>query len=230
MEYKQFYIVTAPLVDSLRAEDFPMPQPPIRFYPDGSLWTDDHQRLVRKTGKAVNVPVALTRNGSCRFRPLAVFSGDPFDAPNYQILFPGSCDWLGEHETWPLTYPGIAKNAAEDEYDLSHVRVLIRLRKKFTAALAEELAGVLRQWFKEIGSVGVFGEAGLKSISPALLWLDKSVGFELDAQGSGQETLNTLYLAVLNWGMNQKRPLVLTDLAADRSEPVFASDQSVPLV
>jgi hypothetical protein len=129
---------------------------------------------------------------------------------------------------YPVTY--FYKGLSEEQYDLAHVRVLIQLRRKFTAALAEELAGVLRQWFVEIGSVGVFGEAGLKSISPALRWLDKSAGFELDATGSGQETLNTLYLAALNWGMNQKRPLVLTDLAADKGEPMFASDQSVPLV
>ena len=95
--------------------------------------------------------------------------------------------------------------------------------------MAEELAGILRQWFADIGSKGVFGEAGLKSTSPTLHWLDKSAGFELDATGSGQETLNTLYLAVLNWGMNQKRPLVLTDLAADKNEPVFATNQTVPL-
>jgi hypothetical protein len=126
-------------------------------------------------------------------------------------------------------YPGIGKDATANEYDLAHVRVLIRLRRKFTVALAEELAGALRQWFTDIGSKGVFAEAGLKAMSPVMRWLDKCAGFELDATGSGQETLNTLYLAVLNWGMNQKRPLVLTELAADKDEPVFASDQTVPL-
>jgi hypothetical protein len=137
---------------------------------------------------------------------------------------------MGEHEGAAMAYPGILKNATENEYDLAHVRVLIRLRRKFTAALAEELAGVMRQWFTDIGSKGVFGEVGVKSISPELRWLDKYAGFELDATASGQETLNTLYLAVLNWGINQKRPLVLTDLAADKNESVFASDQTVPLV
>jgi hypothetical protein len=137
---------------------------------------------------------------------------------------------MGEHESWALTYPGTGKNVTEEEDDLSHVRVLIRLRRKFTAAVAEELAGVLRQWFVEIGSVGVFAEPGLKSISPAIRWMDKCAGFELDARGSGQETLNTLYLAVLNWGMNRRRPLVLTDLAADKNEPVYASSQTASIV
>jgi hypothetical protein len=98
-------IVTAPLVEALRAEGFPMPQPPIRFYPDGSLWTDDNERLLRKTGKAINVPAPLVRNGSCAFCPLAAFGGDRDDAPNYQVFYPGSCDWMGEHENWALTYP-----------------------------------------------------------------------------------------------------------------------------
>jgi hypothetical protein len=69
-------------VELLQAEDFPMPQPPIRFYPDGSLWTDVYQRLVRKSGKAVNVPPPLVLNGTCLFRPLAPFGGDQFGAPN----------------------------------------------------------------------------------------------------------------------------------------------------
>lgn len=238
-----FYIIAAPLVDWLRKQDFPMPQPPIRFYPDGSLWTDDYE-VLRWTHESViggrkhrefagveqlihyNLPGAYA---SVSFRPLLPFGGDWRDAPQYNMLYPGACTWMGEHELGALTYPGVLKDAAEDECNLAHVRVLIRLRRKFTAAVAEELAGVLRQWFAEIGSVGVFGESGLKSISPALRWLDKCAGFELDATGSGQETLNTLYLAVLNWGMNQKRPLVLTDLAADKTEPVFAGGQTVSL-
>lgn len=245
MEHRRLlYIITAPLVDWLRKQDFPMPQPPIRFYPDGSLWTDDYGVLRwtresviggRKHHQSLGVEMLIYDKrpggcGNCAFRPIAPFGGDWDAAPQYNVLYPGSCDWMGEHENWALTYPGVLKDVTQDEYDLSQVRVLVKLRRKFTAALAEELAGVLRQWFKEIGSVGVFGEPGLKSISPALRCLDRCAGFELDAQGSGQETLNTLYLAVLNWGMSQKRPLVLTDLAADRNEPVFASDQTVPLV
>lgn len=239
-----FQIIAAPLLEWLRAQDFPMSQPPIRFYPDGSLWTNDYS-VLRWTHESViggrkhrelagveqlihyNLPGGCT---GCTFRPLITFGGDSDVAPHYSLLYPGSCTWMGEHELGALTYPGIFKDATEDEYDLSHVRVLVKLRRKFTPVVAEELAGELRRWFGEIGSKGVFGEAGVTSVSPALRYLDRCAGLEPDARGSGQETLNTLYLAVLNWAMNQRRPLVLTDLAADRSEPVFASDQSAPLV
>lgn len=225
------YIVTAPLVEWMRRDGFPMSQPPIRFYPDGSLWTNDHHVLLPTKRYVPDFANELHCPGNCSFCPLASFGGDHDDAPIYYVYYPRTYDWMGEHESGPLMYPVTYyyKGLSAEQYDLAHVRVLIRLRKKFTVSLAEELAGVLRQWFAEIGSVGVFGEAGLKSISPAMRWLDKCAGFELDATGSGQETLNTLYLAVLNWGMNQKRPLVLTDLAADKNEPVFASDQTIPL-
>jgi hypothetical protein len=136
---------------------------------------------------------------------------------------------MGEHEVSPMTHPDNFVKPTQDDYDLAHVRVLIRLRRKFTQAVAEELAGVMRQWFVDIGSKGVFGDAGVAAISPTMRYLERCAGFELDARGSGQETLNTLYLAVLNWGINQRRPLVLTDLAGDRNEPVFTSNLSISL-
>jgi hypothetical protein len=136
---------------------------------------------------------------------------------------------MGECEIGALMYPSAYTAPEDDEADLARLRVRVDLRRTFSPKVAEELAGVLRRWFDDVGSKGVFGEAGVASISTAMRYLDRCAGIELDARGSGQETLNTLYLAVLNWGMNQRRPLVMTHLAADRNEPVFASNLSVPL-
>jgi hypothetical protein len=254
--HKQLEIIASPLVEWLRQQDFPMPQPPIRFYPDGSLWTDDCSVLSWTDEYTMSDPIIRQLTGrecstfhdnasvaqlidrklpggytAAGFRPLVPFGGDWDVAPHYGVLYPGSCyKWMGEHELGALMYPGICAKATEDEYDLAHVRVMIRLRRKFSEEVATELAGVLRQWFVDIGSKGVFGEAGLKSISSTMRYQGREAGFELDARGSGQETLNTLYLAVLNWGMNQRRHLVLTDLAADRNSAVFTSDLSIPLL
>jgi hypothetical protein len=231
---KSFFIITAPLVEWLRAQAFPMPQPPIRFYPDGSLWSDDYNVLM--TGKNPpqgveqlihhRLPGAYT---SCRFRALAAFGGDYRTAPQYGLLYPGSCTWMGSNELGVLMYPGIFKEATPDEYDLRQVRVLVRLRRKMSSDVAEELAAVVKNWFLEIGSVGVFGEAGVRSISPVMRVAGTDAGFELDAAGSGQETLNTLYLAILNWGMAQCRPLTMIGLAPGPGEKVFHSDLSLAL-
>jgi hypothetical protein len=237
MDHPHLEIITASLVDWLRNEGFPRPQPPIRYYPDGSLWTDDDRVLQWKheSGAILAVqqlihyrlPGAYT---ACSFRPLAPFGGDSPRSPHYTVTYPGSCDWMGEGELGALMYPGILKTASADEYDLANVRVRINLRSEYTQGVAEELAGVVRRWLADIGSHGVFGEAGVKSISPTMCYLGRDAGFVLDGRGSGQETLNTLYLAVLNWGMHRRRPLCLIELAADRNEAVFASDLSVPLL
>ena len=217
-----------------------MPSPPIRFYPDGSLWTDDHELLIwtRTPGgvQAVQQLIGLRlpgAYGSCRFRMLAPFGGDWQVAPNYTLTYPGSYAWRVKefdlNELSTLMYPGICKAASEDEYDLAHVRVLVRIYQKMTRDTAEGLAAALRQWFIEIGSVGVFGEAGVSSISSDLRCQGREAGFELDASNSGQETLNTLYLAILNWCVARSYPLALIDLAPDRDEKVFASKVSVAL-
>lgn len=214
-----------------------MPEPPIRYYPDGPLWTNDYRVLqwtIKELGavQAVQQLIDLSLPGgsaTCSFRPLAPFGGGSPLAPCFSVTYPGSCDWMGEYELGALMYPGLLKAAAEDEDDLAHVRVRVNLRRKYTQAVAEELAGVVRRWFVDIGSKGVFEEAGIQSIAPTMRYLGRDAGFDLDAQGSGQETLNTLYLAILNWGMERRRQLCLTELASDRNEPVFASDLSVPL-
>ena len=243
MQHRLFYIITAPLVDWLRTQDFPMPQPPIRFYPDGSLWTDDYSVLrwsYRSVigGRMHTEPLGVEQliqyylpgaYHSCRFRPLAGIIGNRETTAQYALLYPGSCDWMGEHELGVLTYPGIFQDGSQDEHDPAHVRVLIGLRRNLTKTVAEELACIIRQWFEDIGSKGVFGEAGVASLSAEMQFCGRVAGFELDARGSGQETLNTLYLAVLNWGMAQHRPLCMINFAADRSEAVFASDLSVSL-
>jgi hypothetical protein len=236
MDRPHFEIITTSLVDWLRNEGFPLPQPPIRYYPDGSLWTDDHRVLQWKheSGAILAVQQLIHYRlpgayAACCFRPLAPFGGDSPLAPSYTVTYPGSCDWMGEGELGALMYPGISKAASADEYDLAHVRVRINLRSEYTQGVAEELAGVVRRWLADMGSHGVFGEAGVKSISPTMCYLGRDAGFVLDGRGSGQETLNTLYLAVLNWGMHRRRPLCLIDFSADRNEAVFASDLSVLL-
>jgi hypothetical protein len=238
MQRRTFEIISAPLVEWLRTQNFPMRSPPIRFYPDGSLWTDDHRLLIWKnTPGGVQAVQQLIHHklpgayGSCRFRMLAPFGGDWQVAPNYSLTYPGAYSWLVSefdvNELSTLMYPGICRAASEDEYDLAHVRVLVRLYRKVTQGIAEQLARALRQWFTEIGSVGVFGEAGVSSISSELRYRGREAGFEIDASGSGQETLNTLYLAILNWCMDRSYPLALIDLAPDRNEKVFASKPSV---
>jgi hypothetical protein len=83
MERPLFEIIAAPLVDWLRVQGFPLPQPPIRYYPDRSLWTNDHRVLqwTHECGAIQAVQQLIHHKlpgayDTCRFRPLTPFGGD----------------------------------------------------------------------------------------------------------------------------------------------------------
>ncbi len=80
--------------------------------------------------------------------------------------------------------------------------------------MAEELADSMRTWYASTGSKGVFEEPGVLSISPEIRYLGRDAVFEIDASGSGQETLNTVYLAILSLCIARRFPLALIDLSA----------------
>src|SRR5579863_2933560 len=238
MEHKHIYIVSAPLVEWLRKQDFEMPQPPIRFYPDGSLWTDDPNVLLwtheYKIGgqmhrEVCGIPRLFLEKlpgacVSCSFRPLGPFWKVGGIARHYCLLYPGSCKWLIASGGGVVMYPVSNIDPSPQEKDLRHVRVLVELRRQMTEAVAQELGNSIRQWFDKIGSKGVFGEAGVVSISPVMLYCGRDACFEVNASGSGPETLNSLYLAVLTWAMTRRRPLSLVDLAPDVKEACFGSN------
>lgn len=105
----------------------------------------------------------------------------------------------------------------------------ISIHKKMSKATAIELAKVVREWYSQIGSKGVFDEGGISLRSSLMHCRGRKVGFEIDASNSGKETLNSLVLAALNWGMSKRLPLHTINLAAAPDAKVFTSDQSVPL-
>lgn len=234
-----FQVIAAPLVEWLREVGFPLTHPAIRFYPDGSLWTDDDRALAWKHeqyGVTQYVQQFIHRRrtdgyGSCRFRAVAAFGGDEDVAPNYLLTYPGWYDhMLVEYdEQGLLMYPGIFKEAHRDEFDSRQVRVTIELYRRLNRTIVEELADVVRRWFVGIGSKGVFDDGGITSISAVMQYRGREAGFTLNAQHSGQDTMNTLYLAVLGWGLTSRQPLCTLNLAAKGDEMVFSSDSSVRL-
>lgn len=222
-----FYIVASPLVEGLRTKGSPIFSGSGRLYPDGSLWSDDLPYSGRLSDwiRRTNYYGA----GSTAFRPLAPFGGDQDAAPQYVLQYPA---WYAAlvsestilNEVGPREVP-----VNEWEHDLAHLRVTISIHKKMSKATALELAEVVRDWHSEIGSKGVFDERGVSLRSSLMHCRGRKVGFEIDASNSGQETLNSLVLAALNWGMSKRLPLHTINLAAAPDAKVFASDQSVPL-
>lgn len=224
-------IIAAPLVDWVKAAGYLLKGPSYRLYPDGSLRWEGASDFSNTVFRCLNhdVPEGIAQ---CGFRTVAALGGGPFAGTAWSLTYPGSYAWfLKKFDECVLNLgPQDGRLVSENERDLTHLRVLVKMYRKITAVVAEEFGQAVRRWFVDIGTRGVFGEAGITSISPTFRYLDRDVALELNAVGSGQETLNTLYLAILNWGMSGHHPLDSIDLAPDQYEKVFASTTSTKFV
>lgn len=215
-------LISAPLVRRLRDEGFPPPDPPSRYYPDGSLWPTDRQTYVTIH---TLLESARTGYGNLLWRALA-----PFGSTLHTVLYPGIYNVLLRRfdESGVVATPSLNPPSRE-EHDLGQIRVKVQLHRKFSRAAAEDLASAVLAWFTDVGAKGVFGERGMSAISPVVHYLKKDASFTLDMRDSGQETLNSMVLAILNWAMNTRRPLYWIAMAIEEWEPVLKSEQSVPL-
>lgn len=222
-----FYIIASPLVEGLRTNGSPIFSGSGRLYPDGSLWSDDLQYSARLSDWIRRTNYYGT--GSTAFRPLAPFGGDQEAAPDYILQYPAWYAALVSESTILAEVGPREVPVNEWEYDLAHLRVTISIHKKMTKATAIELGEVVRDWYSQIGSKGVFDEGGVALRSPLMHYRGREVGIEIDASNSGQETLNSLVLAALNWGMAKRLPLHTINLAAAPDAKVFASEQSVSI-
>ena len=156
---KLIYIVTVPLVEWLRKQRFPLLEPPIVYYPDGSLWTDDSTALVYQEEQLFGDRTYVVASGftqlinrklpgacvSCSFRPLAVLVDESHGEVGYDLFYPGACKWLIANEAGVVLCPRRHDDVRPEEYDLGHVRVRITFRRPVGQVVAKEVAGVVRQ-------------------------------------------------------------------------------------
>ncbi len=223
-------IILEPMVGWVKAAGYSLTGDQFRYYPDGSVrWLGDSD-FSRTFRQLLQYQVPGAYGNSC-FRPLAVFGGGLNLGTVWDLTYPGSYGhFLGEFDELGLGLgPGAGRLVAAFEHDPARVQVGITMYRKITHKIADELAVVVKQWFSEIGSKGVFGEEGVRSLSHMMHYSGRQAYFEINATDSGQETLNTFYLAVLNWGITKRQPLLSIDLAAEWREKLLASEKQVPL-
>jgi len=223
-------IVVAPLVYRLRMAGLDLSETPrVRFYPDGSLWIAEQSFCDRAMMAFGSRNGAMPHTLACvGFRALAAF-GDRI----YDIFYPAEyAQILMKYDELGMgVRPAAGALRAEEEQQLDCLIVMVRLYRQLSLKMAEELASALRDWWQGSGQSGVFGERGAIGISPQLHYRGKVAWFELDARGSGQETLNSLVLSILGWAIAKSYPLFLIDLATSRYEEALrAAATTVPLI
>ncbi len=191
-------LISDPLVDVLQKGGVLGSAEALDIYPCGTVRIDAHGRSVMFD------KLRECEAGNVGFRALAAFG-----ERNYLLFYPGWFAQKVDRATGNAVfiYPGSGWSVVPSEYDVGVVRVLISFYRSCRQRAAESLSEVIGQWFSEVGSKGVFGERGLKDMSRHLRYRKSHCMVTVDVTGSGQETLNTLLLAVLNWGMSGPYPL-----------------------
>ncbi len=201
-------IITAPLIDLLQKAGVLGSTESLDVYPCGAVQM-----------RAENLILDRLREweaGNTGFRALAAFG-----ERQYILFYPG---WFAEKVERATgndisIAPGVGLSVVPSEYDVGVVRVLISFYRSCRQRVAESLSQVIGRWFSDVGSRGVFGERGLKEMSRHLWYRDPHCMVTVDVTGSGQETLNTLLLAILNWGMSGPHPLESIACVPDAPTP-----------
>ncbi|HEV3301264.1 MAG TPA: hypothetical protein VG055_16555 [Planctomycetaceae bacterium] len=191
-------IITGPLVDLLQKAGVLGSTESLDVYPCGAVQIDARgQSMILDELRELEA-------GNAGFRALAAFG-----ERQYILFYPG---WFAEKVdratgNGVLIAPGVGLSVVPSEYDVGVVRVLISFYRSCRQRVAESLSEVIGRWFSEVGSKGAFGERGLKEMSRHLWYRDPHCMLTVDVTESGQGTLNTLLLAILNWGMSGPHPL-----------------------
>jgi hypothetical protein len=207
-------IVMAPCVELLRQRGIDCSDQSIRFYPDGAMVCRANTDFYLEARAAIR-----HSDPDCEAlvysRPLA-----PFVGHDYYISYPGWYAVLrGKYtEQGMFVAPGVSSPPLRCEYDLERVSVSIRVFRRMRKVIPQALADALKTWFAEIGSKGVFGEAGVTALSQELRHSGKDAAFGIDASQSGEHTLNTLLLAIIDWAMDCQQPLELVSFVAARPQ------------
>jgi hypothetical protein len=191
-------IITAPLVDLLQKAGVLGSTESLDVYPCGAVQIDARgQSMILDKLRELDA-------GNAGFRALAAFGES-----QYLLFYPGWFAQKVDRATGNGVFiaPGDGWSVVPSEYDVGVVRVLISFYRSCHQRVAESLSQVIGRWFCEVGSKGVFGERGLKEMSRHLWYRDPHCMVTVDVTGSGQETLNTLLLAILNWGTSGPHPL-----------------------
>jgi len=199
----------------------------IKYYPDGAVCTPDPDKSI-----VDHVNSLLQAKGECPaanlvFRQLSCFDGEIV----YQVLVPHryARSVFKFDESVVCLSPGIGEFPREEEYDLGHLGLYLKFFPRLSSDQLEDLARTLWRWYLEIGQKGVWAEPGISGIGPALLYTDIEAAISLDATRTGQNTLNTLYLAVFDWAIDRRIPLDEIRLAAIRDTAVWSSKTFIPL-
>ena len=165
-------------------------------YPDGSL-------LLEAGGSFEKLEQMIIQNQLMGeggiWQPHGFASLEPFPDRIYMTWYTteyreslGELD-LGIWDPKLHTYPS-------KDYRVEDLQISILFAQAAGERTRTRLAACLCTWFNSVDKEGMFGEGPISKASDELVFRGRLAQFRLDASRSGQDTLNWLFLTVLNFG------------------------------
>jgi hypothetical protein len=175
-----------------------VPKGPVRRFPNGAVEIDED----RVGDELLQVFVACGNDlnwaleGAGIYPPIGPFSSDKM----YCIQYTKDYQELMKSEVSFSAGRGRYRPPSPGEYDLDRLEVIVAFRRKPPRAARRAFAAAIADWSRAASERGAFNDGPIALASPSVSFNNVRAWFQIDARRSGQDTLNWLALAILDFG------------------------------
>jgi hypothetical protein len=171
---------------------------PVRRFPNGAVEIDGAKVGGDELGEAFRSCAATGREieGAYVFQTLGPFAPKRY----YCIQYPVAYQEKLRTEDSFMVGQGRIRPPAPGEFDLAHLEATVAFRTRVSKAVREAFVGAISTWARTAAERGAFDDGPVSLASPGIEFSGTRARFLLDASLSGQDTLNWLALAILDFG------------------------------
>jgi hypothetical protein len=176
---------------------FLVPGGPVRRFPNGAI--EIHQVGVGGPEEHPLLPYAAAgceMEGRGTFRTLGPFMPKRF----YCIQYPLDYQERLKSEASFRAGLGARTPPVPGEFDLAELRVAVCFRTRVGKDVRHSFVDFITAWGRAAAEHGAFDDGPARLVSPGVTFLGTRAQFRIDVSRSGQDTLNWLSLAILDFG------------------------------
>jgi hypothetical protein len=176
---------------------FLVPGGPVRRFPNGAIEID----WAHFGGKEEH-PLRSFASADCRLEGAAVFRtlGGLLPKRFYSIQYPADYQEKLRSEISFIGGQGRMSPATEGEFDLRNLSIAVIFRGRVGKDVRRAFSDAVAVWGKSAAEHGAFEDGPVTLASLGVTFSGSRARFHIDAGRSGQDTINWLTLAILDFG------------------------------
>jgi len=165
-------------------------------YPDGTLLLEGGDTFIKLRNLLIREQVLASGgvHDSVGFQSI-----DPLPDQSYALWITEEYDESLGEDGFHVWFPRLYTYPTRD-YRLDDFPITVVFKRKPKGPIQTRFASFLAEWFRGVIKQGILGEGPIRSVSREVHFRGAVAQLRVDATDSGQNTLNWLLLAVLNFG------------------------------